>query len=45
MAYALESVVNEDIVGSIAGDDTVMIVVRNERNAKQIAAKFGNYIQ
>lgn len=45
VAYALESVVNEDIVGSIAGDDTVMIVVRNERNAKQIAAKFGNYIQ
>ncbi|MBQ8588145.1 MAG: arginine repressor [Clostridia bacterium] len=44
VAFALESVVNDDIVGSIAGDDTIMIVVRNEKNAKLLAAKLTKYI-
>lgn len=45
VAFALESVVNEDIVGSIAGDDTIMIVVRSEKNAKLLSAKLKKYIQ
>ena len=44
VAFALESVVTEDIVGSIAGDDTIMIVVRNEKNAKFLSAKLRKYI-
>ena len=43
-AFALESVVNDDIVGSIAGDDTIMIVVRNERDAKLLCTKLKKYI-
>ena len=45
VAFALESVVDEEIVGSIAGDDTVMIVVRNEKNAKNLAFKLRKYIR
>lgn len=45
VAFALESVVDEDIVGSIAGDDTVMIVVRTEKNARILSAKLKKYIQ
>lgn len=44
VAFAMESVVDEDIVGSIAGDDTVMIVVRSERNAKILCSKLKKYI-
>lgn len=43
-AFALESVVNDDIVGSIAGDDTIMIVVRSERDAKLLCTKLKKYI-
>jgi len=45
VAFALESVVDEEIVGSIAGDDTIMIVVRNEKNAKNLAFKLRKYIR
>ncbi len=44
VAFALESVINDDIVGSIAGDDTIMIVVRTERDAKMLSAKLKKYI-
>ena len=44
VAFALESVVNDEIVGSIAGDDTIMIVVRNEREAKLLCTKLKKYI-
>ena len=44
VAFALESVVNDDIVGSIAGDDTIMIVVRSEKNARILSAKLTKYI-
>lgn len=44
VAFALESVVTEDIVGSIAGDDTIMIVVRSEKNAKLLSGKLRKYI-
>ena len=45
VAFALESVVHDEIVGSIAGDDTVMIVVRGEKNVKQLCIKLKKYIQ
>ena len=45
VAFALESVIHDEIVGSIAGDDTIMIVVRGEKNAKQLSMKLRNYIQ
>ena len=44
VAYAVETLVPEEIVGSIAGDDTVMIVVRNERNAKMLSQKLKKHI-
>ena len=39
VGYALDSFTWEEIVGSIAGDDTIMIVVRNEKSAKQLCFK------
>ncbi len=42
-AYALDSFTWDEIVGSIAGDDTVMVVVRNEKSAKQLVAKLVKY--
>ena len=43
-AFALESVFAEDILGAIAGDDTIMIVVRTERDAKLLCTKLQKYI-
>lgn len=43
VAYALDSFTWDEIVGSIAGDDTVMIAVRNEKSAKQLVAKLIKY--
>ena len=43
--YALDSFVWDEIVGSIAGDDTVMIVVRNEKSAKQLSQKLSKFIK
>ena len=45
VGYALDSFTWEEIVGSIAGDDTVMIVVRNEKSAKQLVARLTKYIK
>ena len=44
-AFALESVVSDEIVGTIAGDDTIMVVVRTEKIAKQLSIKLKKYIQ
>ncbi len=44
VGYALDSFTWEEIVGSIAGDDTIMIVVRNEKSAKQLCAKLMKYL-
>ncbi len=44
VAFAMESLVTEDIVGSIAGDDTIMIVVRSEKNAKMLSQKLKKHI-
>ena len=45
VGYALDSFVWEGIVGSIAGDDTLMVVVRSEARAKQLAVRLKKYIQ
>ncbi len=45
VGYALDNFTWEEIVGSIAGDDTIMIVVRNEKSAKQLVAKLAKYIR
>ena len=45
VGYALDSFTWEEIIGSIAGDDTVMIVVRNEKSAKQLVSRLTKYIK
>ena len=45
VAFALESVVNDEIVGSIAGDDTIMIVLRNDKQAQELSLKIAEYIR
>ena len=45
VGYALDSFTWDEIVGSIAGDDTIMIVVRNEKGAKQLVARLAKYIR
>ena len=45
VAFALESIEDDDVVGSIAGDDTIMIVVRSERDAKMLCNKLKKYVQ
>ena len=38
-ATAIDAVNSGDIVGSIAGDDTILIVLRSEENAAQFAGE------
>ena len=45
VGYALDSFVWDEIVGTICGDDTIMIVVRSEKCAKQLSVKLAKYIQ
>ena len=39
---AIDSVNHAEIVGTIAGDDTIFVLVRTESDAKKLAAKFRN---
>mgnify|MGYP003293233045 FL=1 len=39
---AIDSVRHEGVVGTIAGDDTIFILVRSEADAKKLAKKFRN---
>ncbi|MBR5505877.1 MAG: arginine repressor [Clostridia bacterium] len=45
VGYALDTFVWDEIVGTICGDDTIMIVVRNEKGAKQLCSRLAKYIQ
>lgn len=45
VGYALDTFVWDEIVGTICGDDTIMIVVRNEKAAKQLCSRLEKYIQ
>lgn len=44
-ASAIDAMSWPEIMGSIAGDDTIMVVVKNEKDAKEIVNKFRNMIQ
>lgn len=45
VGYALDSFVWDEIVGTICGDDTIMVVVRNEKSAKQLCTRLTKYIE
>ncbi len=45
VGYALDTFVWDEIVGTICGDDTIMIVVRNEKSAKQLCSRLTKFIQ
>lgn len=45
VGYALDSFVWDEIVGTICGDDTIMIVVKSEKCAKQLTSKLSKYIK
>lgn len=42
MCAAIDSVAHRDILGTIAGDDTIFILVRTEADAKNLSRKFKN---
>lgn len=45
VAYAIETLNTTSILGSIAGDDTIMVVVRNEAIAKELTAEISEFIK
>lgn len=45
VAYAVENLNLTSILGSIAGDDTIMIVLRNENKASELSKKIAEYIR
>ncbi len=45
VAYAVENLHLTSILGSIAGDDTIMIVLRNEKQAEELSVKIAEYIR
>ena len=45
VAYAVESLNFTSILGTIAGDDTIMIVLRNEKKAEELSKKIAEYIR
>ena len=44
VAYALDMYVMEDVLGTIAGDDTIMMVARTELGAKSICADLKRFL-
>ena len=45
VAYAVENLNITSLLGSIAGDDTIMIVLRNEKKAEELSKKIAEYIR
>ena len=45
VGYALDSYVWDEILGTICGDDTIMVVVKNEKGAKEFCHKLAKYIR
>lgn len=43
-AAAIDAMHNESIVGSVAGDDTVLCVLRTERKAEEFAERIKDYL-
>ena len=44
VAYALDMYVMEEVLGTIAGDDTIMMVVRTEANAKSVCMDLKRFL-
>lgn len=44
VGHALDMYVMEDVLGTIAGDDTIMMVVRSEHTAKRVCDDLKRYI-
>ena len=44
-AVAIDSLKLNEIIGTVAGDDTLFIMVRNEETARELAKKFENLIK
>lgn len=42
---ALDNMGYKEIVGTVAGDDTIFVLVRSEENAKELAEKFKEIIE
>ena len=42
---ALDSLDNEAIVGTIAGDDTIFVVLKDSESAEECAEDFARYIR
>lgn len=43
-AAAVDSLNLEEVVGTIAGDDTFMVIARDEKGAQYLASKFKSYM-
>lgn len=44
VGYALDRYVMEDVLGTIAGDDTIMMVVRDEKSARSICIDLKHFL-
>ena len=44
IARALDRLDHQDVVGTLAGDDTCLVIARNEADAKRLAAELGQSI-
>ncbi|MBE6037846.1 MAG: arginine repressor [Anaerofustis stercorihominis] len=44
-AVAIDTIKNQDIVGCVAGDDTIFILMRSEEKAKNIVKYFKNMLK
>ena len=45
IAVCVDSLYHDDIVGSVAGDDTILLVARSEETAHKIAERFRDMIK
>ncbi len=43
VAFAIENLHYDGMMGTIAGDDTIMIVTKTEENAKNLSERINNY--
>lgn len=44
VAYALDMYVMEEVLGTIAGDDTIMLVTRTEQNARHVCSDLKKFL-
>ena len=44
VAYAVDNVDWEEILGSLAGDDTILIIVKNKEEAPEVIKRFEEFL-